>query len=361
MVYRLDKNGNRLMKLEETTYVDEKVLEVAHIEEWVRKNPDLLCVRDEQVKIISKQQIYETRKRSDLVAIDDFGQIVIIELKRDIAEPMSEFQAIRYASSYLYSTYDEICQIYAHYLEQNRGEFGIDEDTNFLVEARKEIENFCTEVKMPDDFNKNQRIILVAKDFSDDLLSAVSWLIVKGIDIRCVALAPYKHNDELFIVPRVILPTPEISESIVPVRQAEDKVKEERQRATHRIWEGSIEDHYSRLRPPLGEYLRRLVSELRIQPDGLSGSGFHLVNGDRKIMVSTWVKSKIEFRFPKASKDDLEALLQNLGITSLEVKEKSDVESYGLANPTPSIDYKEEAIPFEDIIKLTKNWLKTPQ
>lgn len=145
------------------------------------------------------------------------------------------------------------------------------------------------------------------------------------------------------------------------MRQAEDKVKEERQRATHRIWEGSIEDHYSRLRPPLGEYLRRLVSELRIQPDGLSGSGFHLVNGDRKIMVSTWVKSKIEFRFPKASRDDLEALLQNLGITSLEVKEKSDIEAYGLANPTPSIDYKEEAVPFTDIIKLTNKWLKIPQ
>ena len=89
MVYRLDKNGNRLMKLEETTYVDEKVLEVAHIEEWVRKNPDLLCLKDEQIKIISKQQMYKTGKRSDLVAIDSFGQIVIIELKRDIAEPLS--------------------------------------------------------------------------------------------------------------------------------------------------------------------------------------------------------------------------------------------------------------------------------
>lgn len=358
MVYRLDKNGNRLIKLEETTYVDEKVLEVAHIEEWVRKNPDLLCLKDEQIKIISKQQMYKTGKRSDLVAIDSFGQIVIIELKRDIAEPMSEFQAIRYASSYLYSNYDEICQIYARYLEQNRGEFGIGEDTNFMVEARKEIENFCAEVKLPDDFNKNQRIILVAKEFSDDLLSAVSWLIVKGIEIRCVALAPYKHNEDLFIVPQVILPTPELSENIVPVRQAEDKVKEERQKATHRIWDGGIEEHYSRLRPPLGEDLRRLVCELQIQPEGLSGSGFHLVYGDKKIMVSTWVKGKIEFRFPKAKKSDLEALLQNLGITSLEVKGKSDIESYGLANPTPSIDYKAEVVPFADVIRLAKTWLK---
>lgn len=361
MVYRLDKGANRLIKLEETTFPGEKMLELVHIEEWIRKNPDLLCDRDEQIKIISKQQIYETGKRSDLVAIDDIGQIVIIELKRDIAEPMTEFQAIRYASSYLYSTYDEICQLYARYLDQKREEFGIDEGTDLLAEARKEIDNFCTKVKMPDDFNKNQRIILVAKEFSGDLLSAVSWLILKGIDIRCVAMTPHKYNEELFIVPRVILPTPEISENIVRVRQAEDKVKEERQRATHRIWEGSIEDHYSRLRPPLGEYLRHLVSELGIQPSGLSGSGFHLVHEDRKIMITTWVKGKIEFRFPKATKGDLEALLQNLGITSLKVKGKSDIESYGLANPTPSIDYKEEVAPLEDIIGLAKNWLKITQ
>ena len=361
MVYRLDKSGNRLMKLEETTYVDERVFEVAHIEEWVRKNPDLLCLADEQMKIISKQQVYETGKRSDLVAVDSFGQIVIIELKRAIAEPMSDFQAIRYASSYLYSTYDEICHIYALYLEQHRRELGIGEDVDFLAEACKEIENLCANVKLPEDFNKNQRIILVAREFSDDLLSAVSWLIVKGIEIRCVALAPYKHNEDLLIVPRVILPTPELSESIVPVRQADDKVKERRQRATHQIWEGGIEDHYSRLRSPLGEDLRRLVSEIQIQPEGLSGSGFHLVYGDRKIVVSTWAKGKIEFRFPKVSKSDLEALLQELGISSLKVKEKSDIESYGLANPTPAIDYRTKSVPLEDVTTLVKSWLGIPQ
>ena len=68
MVYRLDREGNRLVELEETTFQKEKIIEPIHIEEWVRKNPELLCDKDENIKIISKQQIYETRKRSDLVA-----------------------------------------------------------------------------------------------------------------------------------------------------------------------------------------------------------------------------------------------------------------------------------------------------
>lgn len=356
MVYRLDKEGNQLVELEETTFPKEKIIEPIHIEEWIRKNPQLLCDKDENIKIISKQQIYETRKRSDLVAIDDAGRIVIIEIKRDIAESMTEFQGIRYASSYLYSSYDEICRLYAQYLKDNKDEFGLEEGQDFLAEARREIENLCGE-DAADTFNKNQRIILVSRDFSPDLISAVQWLILKGIDIKCIALTPYKDSQGLLIVPQVILPTPEISENIVRVRQAEEKVEQERQRAKYQPWEGSVEDHYNRLKPPLGEYLKRFVDELRVESSGLSGSGFHLVNGDRKIMVSTWVKSKIEFRFPKATKGDLEAILQKLGIASLTVKEKSDIEAYGLANPTPSIDYKEGTTDFEDIIILGKSWL----
>ncbi len=358
MVYRLDRESNQLVELEETTFPKEKIIEPIHIEEWIRKNPNLVCDKDENIKIISKQQVYETRKRSDLVAIDDAGRIVIIEIKRDVAEPMTEFQGIRYASSYVYSSYDEICRLYAQYLKDNKDEFGLEEGQDFVAEARKEIENLCGE-DAADAFNKNQRIILVSREFSPDLISAVQWLILKGIEIKCIALTPYKDSQGLLIVPQVILPTPEISKNIVRVRQAEEKVEQERQRAKYQPWEGSVEDHYNRLKPPLGEYLERLVSELRprVQPSGLSGSGFHLVNGDRKIMVTTWVKSKIEFRFPKTTKGDVEAILQKLGITSLTVKEKSDIESYGLANPTPSIDYKEGTTDFEDIIALGKSWL----
>ena len=358
MVYRLDREDNRLVELEETTFADEKVTEPMHIEEWVRKNPKLLCDEGEEIKVVSKQQTYESGTRSDLVAVDNLGQIVIVELKRDIAEPMTEFQAIRYTSSYLYSTYDEICQIYARYLEQNRAEFGIDEGQDLLGEARKEIENLCSGIKLPEDFNKNQRIVLVAKEFSQDLRSAVTWLILKGINIKCIALAPYSYNEELLVVPQVILPTPEISENIVRVRQAEDKVKQERQRVAYQIWEGSIDDHYSRLNPPLGEDLRRVVSELGIEPSRVSGGSFHLAKEDRKIIVSTWAKSKVEFRFPKSTKGDLESVLQDLGVTSLTVKEKADIEPYGLGRPTPSIDYREEAAAVEDIVTVSKSWLR---
>ena len=81
------------------------------------------------------------------------------------------------------------------------------------------------------------------------------------------------------------------------------------------------------------------------------------MHGDKKIAVSTWIKSKIEFRFPKAKKEGLDSLLRNLNISSLEVKPKADIESYGSANPTPSIDWKEGLGDFANIIAVCRTWL----
>ena len=82
--------------------------------------------------------------------------------------------------------------------------------------------------------------------------------------------------------------------------------------------------------------------------------------GRRKIdFIVKFVKSKIEFRFAKTKKEDIVKLLEALKIIWLKVKDKADIESYGLENPTPSIDYKEDygLGKFEDIRKLCKKWL----
>jgi len=353
MIYKLQKDSNELIELEEATFSKERISESTHIEEWVRKNPKILCDADEDILIISKQQVSETMKRSDLVGIDNLGNITVIELKRDIAGPMTEFQAIQYASYYSDTKYDQACEVYAKYLRENKDEFKLGVDTDFLKAAQESIRNFCE----LDNFNGNQRIILVAKEFKRDLLSAVTWLIYKGIEIKCIKLTLYKHDGDLFIAPTTVLPTPDISENIVRVKQKDELVKQERQAVTRQKWLGNIEDHYNKLQPPLGEYLTRLVSELKIDPSGMSGSGFHLLHGDKKIMITTWQRSKIEIRFSRAKKEDLEKLLKDLDITSLAIKEKSDIESYGLANPTPAIDYKEEFGNFDDVITFCKAWL----
>lgn len=358
MLFKYDKNRNEIVQLEETTFSTEKLTEPQNIETWIRKNPSVLSESDEEdITIIGEQKTSLAGKRLDLLGVDNFGNIVIVELKRDLAEKMTEFQAITYASSFVHTTFDEACKIYAEYLEKNTTELGLSETSNFLEKAKDNLRSRCdVSIIIPEDFNKNQRIILVAGGFSEDLLSAVTWLILKGIKIECIKLELYKHNDELFVYPTKILPTPDISENIVKIKIAGEEI--DRKRTIYQKWEGDIEDHYKKLKPPLGDHLRTLVEELGIEPTTLSDSGFHLVKGNKKIMISTWLKSKIELRFAKAKKEDVEELLKGLNITSLRVKDKADIESYGLENPTPSVDYKEDYGSFEDIKKICKKWLE---
>ncbi len=358
MLFKYDKSKNELFRIEDTTFTSEGLTEPKNIEAWIRKNPGILYEGDEEeLLIIGEQKTSETKKRLDLLGVDKFGNIVIIELKRDLAEKMVESQAITYASSYVYTTFAEVCKIYAKYLEKNSTELSLPHIIDLSVEAENTLKNFCGPfIKIPEDFNKNQRIILVAGNFSQDLLSAVTWLILKGIKIECIKLNLFKDENELFVQPQRILPTPDISENIVKIKIAEESI--EIKSNAYQKWSGDIEEHYERLASPLNDDLRKLVNELGIEPTNLSGSGFHLINETKKIMISTYVKSKIEFRFAKSTKEEIDRLLVSLGVRSLQVKEKADIEPYGIVNPTPSIDYRKvDDVSVEEITRLCKEWL----
>jgi len=359
MLFKYDKDKNELIQIEETTFTSEGLSELQNIEAWIRKNPNILSEDEEEMlMIISEQKASVTNKRFDLLGVDRFGNIVIIELKRDLAQKMTEFQAITYASYFVDMPFEKICEFYAEYLEKNKSELGLPENTNFLEEAKKQLGEFCNSINIPEEFNTNQRIILVAGDFSSDLLSAVTWLILKEIKIECIKLVLYRDNDELFIHPMRILPTPDIAENIVRIKNDEERI--DKKRSAYQRWGGDIEAHYERLNSPLNEYLKTLVRELGVEPTNLSESGFHLIKGKKKIMISTYMKNKLEFRFSKAKKEEIEMLLKYLNISTLTVKDKADVESYGIENPTPSIDYHidDNAALFEDIKKVCRKWLE---
>src|SRR6266542_4084742 len=69
----------------------------SHIEEFLRKNTDVLF-DDETLLIVGQQVSNIERGRSDLVAVDESGNLVLIEIKRDARDITTrkesfEFQA----------------------------------------------------------------------------------------------------------------------------------------------------------------------------------------------------------------------------------------------------------------------------
>lgn len=197
-MYKVDTKAKRLTKLTPKKFGDLGVLERFDIQEWIEKSPDIL---GEELLIIAKELPLPSGKRLDLLGIDKKANLAIIELKRDESGGDVEWQAIKYASYCSNFLPDDIFSYYAQYLQS---------DTD---DAQLKIEEFIDEEL--DNLNQRQRIILVAKDFHPDVLSAVLWLRDYEIEIKCVRLRPYVDDDgDLFLTPDIIIPLPEAKDYI---------------------------------------------------------------------------------------------------------------------------------------------------
>lgn len=216
--------NNKLTKIEETTFKDLGMKE-SHVEELLRTNIDVLCDEEDSMLIVGQQVTNESLGRSDLTAIDNEGNIVLIEIKRDKKDiehrkEAFEFQAIRYAASFatLHTVEEFIQDVYAPYVENHKNEYK-DCKTHTSVEiAQRELSNFFNGNDLSvEDFNKKQRIILVASDFDDQTLSAVAWLNSNNVDISCYQIILNKINDNVFINMKKVLPVGDYNDYLVNI------------------------------------------------------------------------------------------------------------------------------------------------
>ena len=202
-MYQIDIRNKKMNKLNATTFSELNLSERYDIQEWIDDTPEIL---GEKLLIIGKEIILPSGIRLDLLAIDENGNLVIIELKRDNSGNHVEWQAIKYASYCSAFTDEEIFKTYQDYLNKKYN----DKDKN----AKQEIENFLIAFEM-EKLNKEQRIILVSRDFNSDVASAVLWLNDKGLDIKCIKINSFiSENNELLIYPTQIIPLPEAEDFI---------------------------------------------------------------------------------------------------------------------------------------------------
>jgi hypothetical protein len=203
--------GKQAARIEPVTFSELNMTE-NDIEEILRNSIDMICDEEESMLIVGRQVRNEKNGRSDLTAVDNNGNIVLIEIKRDRKDiehrkEAFEFQAIRYAASYatIDKTDDLVKKVYAPYIEKYRSEFELGELTSFELGIRK-LNEFLQVNDAQKNFNEKQRIILVASDFDEQTLSAVAWLNSNNVDMSCYRLTPYKLNEELFFYVEKLLP-----------------------------------------------------------------------------------------------------------------------------------------------------------
>ena len=135
--------------------------------------------------------------RIDLLAVDQQGSLVVIELKRG-SNKLQLLQALSYASMVSKWEHSQI-------ISQRQQFAKLSEE-----DAEEEIEQFLLQDVA--NLNDNQRIILVAEDFDYEVLVTSEWLSeIYNVDIRCFRLTLSAEDKTEFLTCTCIYPPPEIT------------------------------------------------------------------------------------------------------------------------------------------------------
>lgn len=147
---------------------DEFKDEVSDMESFVIDNITML---HEGLSVLSEQTIDgRTKKRSDILALDEDGRLFIIELKKDYADEHHLFQIIKYYDIWK-NKHDSISKLY--YKNKDR-----------LGEKQY-------------DSSLDPYVIIVAPEISDELVNLASY---QKFNIKFIEVERFKKNDQLFVV-----------------------------------------------------------------------------------------------------------------------------------------------------------------
>ncbi|TGL19727.1 hypothetical protein EHQ47_16660 [Leptospira bourretii] len=142
----------------------------------------------EDLLIIGTEIRTKEKKRADIVCLDKFGNIVIVELKKDQAKLGVETQALQYLSDLSKYRGQQLINRFSTSFK-NRTNENLEDCINSFLENSIEINSL----------NQSQSIILVARSFDQSLFSMGEWLSSKGIPFKCIKYQIYQINDKEYI------------------------------------------------------------------------------------------------------------------------------------------------------------------
>ena len=186
-----------------------------HIEEWVHTHPEMLG-EDLLVLSVEFDRFVNSNDRLDVLALDQSGNLVVIELKRDPLSGFADLQAIRYAAMISALKFSTVIPYFVTYRKKCHNE----ELTT--DEARERVRNFVQEEGFTD-FSARPRIILCSEGFSPEITTTVLWLRSSDVDITCVKITPYRIGENIIIVPKVIIPLEEAQQYLIEVKAKEEE------------------------------------------------------------------------------------------------------------------------------------------
>lgn len=208
-------------KVQAGTFGQLSIWERTHIQEWIRRAPEVL---GEELLVVSMEfdRFKQSADRLDLLALDRRGNLVVVELKRDGLAGYADLQAVRYAAMVSPMTIEKLLPYFVQY---QRKYLGL-KDTN-TDSAKEQILSFITDNETFEELSNRPRIVLCSENFSTELTTTVLWLNQVGLDISCVRIMPYKVGNQIVVVPTKIIPLQEARQYLIELQQKEERREEQ--------------------------------------------------------------------------------------------------------------------------------------
>ena len=155
----------------------------AELEDWLENNPDGI-VEDSKLLIIGRQVQTSFGGAIDLLALDRWGDLVVIELKRGRTPRETISQALEYAA---YAAQLDYAQIEGLARQHQ------DDDVLSLAEAHRAYFSLVPEEGVS--FNKSQRIVIVGETITPEIRGTAQFLNDKGLRVTCLEFSFFRTDD----------------------------------------------------------------------------------------------------------------------------------------------------------------------
>jgi len=176
-----NEQTQEILKKSDTFYEED-------IENLVQRNPGLLF--NQKLLLIGRQIITSTRKRIDLLGVDQMGRLIVIELKRGIAPRDMMAQILDYSSWLSKISERELEQIAKSYFQK------YDLPYHTLHQAYQEFYKVKTIPRLGSDIVN----VLFAENFQEDLINAVDYLKDQGVDIYLLEFSLFEKEEGEYII-----------------------------------------------------------------------------------------------------------------------------------------------------------------
>lgn len=178
-LFTINKNGNMIPYKK---YNFKELHQEFDLEVLLENNPEYLF-EDSKILIIGRQITTNLNTSIDLLGLDNIGNTVVIELKRDKTPRETISQLLEYASFVEKLDYSQLNAIFQEYSGEE----------NNLEEYHQQYFESDTEEKIS--YNKSTKLIIVAQEISKEIRQTALFLREKGLDIYCASFKYFKTKN----------------------------------------------------------------------------------------------------------------------------------------------------------------------